>query len=463
MLTYSLEKQPHAPLYLQLYLNIREEIRRGVLPAGTKLPSKRALAEHLCLSKSTVENAYAQLIAEGYVISEEKRGYYVAQVAVVPAADVPVHRQQTQQRTYELDLCSNSVDPNRFPFSVWSSLMRDVVLTYRRELLSPLPNQGALCLREAICDYLAQNRGMRVEPGQVVIGAGTEYLYGMILQLLGTDLRYALEDPSYSKIPRVYSAHGVTCRFLPMDAEGVRMDALDATDVQVLHISPAHHFPTGTVTTQKRRMELLAWAAEKDDRYIIEDEYDSEFRLIGKPIPPMQTADGAESVIYINTFSKTIAPSVRISYLILPPHLAQRWQTKLGFYACTVPAFEQYTLAAFIREGHFERHINRMKRYYRELRNAVIDEIERSALAPYLTILEQTAGLHFSVRMQTAISDAEITALCESCGIRVACLSSYYNDPKEAPPHLALVNYSGISPQQLRQALEKLAEKFGVH
>lgn len=464
MLTYPLKKTRKSPLYAQLYLFIREDIRRGVLPGGTKLPSKRTLAEHLGVSKVTVETAYAQLIAEGFVRSAEKRGYYVANVAVIPSAGVvrPA-APPAQEQKFQLDLRSNSVDPDRFPFSVWSSLMRETVLTYRRELLSPLPNQGAICLREAICEYLAQNRGMRVDPGRVVIGAGTEYLYGMILQLLGPGQRYAIEDPSYSKIPQVYHAHGAACVYLPMDPQGVEMTALRAADVQVLHISPAHHFPTGTVTTQERRLELLSWAAERRDRFIIEDEYDSEFRLIGRPIPPMQTADGAECVIYMNTFSKTIAPSVRISYLILPPRLTLRWQQTLGFYACTVPAFEQYTLAAFIRSGHYERHINRMKRYYRDLRNAVITEIRASRLAPYLTIRETDAGLHFSVQMKTEKSDAEIRRLCAENGIRIACLSEYYRLPARAPAHQALINYSGITPAQLQAALRQLETALGLH
>lgn len=463
MLTYTLEKQQHAPLYSQLYQKIRDDIRSGVLPCGAKLPSKRSFAEHLGVSQVTVENAYAQLIDEGYVASFEKRGYYVARVALPPALPVkPAAVSAAKQAVYDVDLCSNSVDPERFPFSVWSRLMRETVLTYARELLAPLPNQGAVCLREAICDYLAQNRGLYADPSQVVIGAGTEYLYGMILQLLGTDVRFALEDPSYSKIPQVYRAHGADCLYLPMDAQGVQMDKLTQADVQVVHISPAHHFPTGTVTTQNRRLELLSWAAERPERYIIEDEYDSEFRFHGKPIPPMIATDGSESVIYINTFSKTIAPSVRISYLILPPHLAERWQQKLGFYACTVPAFEQYTLASFIKSGHFERHINRMKRYYRDLRDAVIKEIQTSALAPYLTIQELDAGLHFSLGMQTEKTDAQIKRLCAACGIRISCLSDYYRLPEQAPAHQALVNYSGVSLEHFRAALQRLEAEFGM-
>lgn len=461
MLTYTFDKNSRKPLYEQLYLFIRNDISSGVIPAGAKLPSKRAFSEHLGISKVTIEAAYAQLIAEGYIYSLEKRGYFAEKVAAMPPA---VHdRIKTLQpaRKVKADIKSNSVSLETFPFSVWSKLMREVTLNYSRELLAPVEYNGASCLREAICDYLADNRGMSVSPDRVIVGAGTEYLYGLIVQLLGFEKKFAVENPSYSKISKVYGSHGVECLHIDMDSDGVDVAALEESGADVIHISPAHHFPTGIVTPQKRRLELLEWAEKNKNRYIIEDEYDSEFRFGGKPIAPIQTVDRRGKVIYINTFSKTIAPSIRISYMILPPDLAEEFRLRLGFYSCTVPAFEQYTLAEFISGGYFERHLSRMKRYYKMLRNDLISQIKNSRIAGKVRILEPDSGLHFLLEINTAKSDKELAEACLKSGVRLSFLSEYYNS-SDAPEHLALINYSGIDSETFAEALSCLEEQLYV-
>lgn len=458
MLTYTFDKTQKAPLYEQLYLKIRSDISSGKIEAGEKLPSKRMFSEHLGISKVTVESAYAQLIAEGYIYSVEKKGYFAEKVTVVSSAlpEAKSNKVDEKKAVYYADLKSNSVSLEHFPFSVWSKLMRETTLDFSKELMASVPYNGALSLREAICTYLAENRGMSVSPSQVIVGAGTEYLYGLIIQLLGFDKKFALENPSYGKISKVYSSHGADCVFVDMDSEGVNIAKLEESGAQVLHISPAHHFPTGIVTQQKRRFEIYGWAAAQSDRYIIEDEYDSEFRFLGKPIPPMQTADVNGKVIYINTFSKTIAPSIRISYMILPPDLAESFKQKLGFYSCTVPAFEQYTLARFISDGYFERHINRMKRYYKMLRDELVLLIENSPIAEKSRILESDSGLHFLLEIKTQKSDEEISGICMRRGVRISFLSEYYHNNKDNYSHLVLINYSGINKAEFSKALECL-------
>lgn len=451
MLTYTFDKSKKTPLYEQLYQKIKEDITTGRIAAGSKLPSKRTLSEHLGISKVTIEAAYAQLIAEGYIYSLEKKGYYAERVSVAPVAEKKTEQAPAEEKC-EADIKSNSVSLDYFPFSVWSRLMREVTLNYSRELMAPVPYNGAFCLREAICSYLAENRGMRVVPSQVVIGAGTEYLYGLIIQLLGFDKRFAVENPSYSRISEVYRAHGVECLYVDMDSDGVNIESLENSDAEVIHISPAHHFPTGIVTPQKRRFEILEWAAKSENRYIIEDEYDSEFRFTGKPLSPMQSSDVNNKVIYINTFSKTIAPSIRISYMILPPPLAEEYKKRLSFYSCTVAAFEQYTLAKFIADGYFERHIRRMKRHYKMLRDDIISQIEKSPISDRVQILEPDSGLHFLMKIDTELSDAELSAACAEEGIRIAFLSEYYSGGK-SNEHLALINYSGINSQEFKKAL----------
>ena len=371
MLTYELKKAPGMPLYESLYRSIRADILSGRLAPGQKLPSKRTLCANLKVSKITVEGAYNQLLSEGYIRSEEKVGYFVEEVERPDPTPVAAVR--------EADCGDDCVDltgngPARFPFSVWSKLQREVMLDLGEQLLLDMPNQGIPQLRQAIAAHLGEFRGMQVEPENILIGAGTDFLYNLLVQLLGRDKCYAVEEPGYSKIRRIYAAAGAECVSAHMDKQGVIPDGLQKA--QVLHLSPSHHFPTGLVTPLARRLELLAWAKERDDRWIIEDDYDSEFRFAAHPLPTMQSLDTGGKVIYMNTFSKTLAPSIRISYMVLPPVLMESFRQTLGFYSCTVPSFEQYTLERFLSRGFFEKHINRMRKFYKGRRNRMLEALQ---------------------------------------------------------------------------------------
>ena len=376
MLTYELKKAPGVPLYEALYRCIRGDILSGHLAADTKLPSKRALAEHLEISKITVETAYGQLLEEGYIRSQQKVGYFVEPISQKTAA--PVAASSREEPPADM-----GTGPEKFPFSVWSRLQREVLLDYGEKLLLPLHSQGSPELRQAIADHLAQFRGMTVDPGNILVGAGTDFLYNLLIQLLGRDKIYAVEEPGYDKIRKIYAAGGVACVSAEMDEWGVMPEKLG--DARILHISPAHHFPTGIVTPLSRRQALLRWAAEQDG-YIIEDDYDSEFRFDAHPVPTMMSLDGRGRVVYMNTFSKSLAPSIRISYMVLPEGMMQRFREKLGFYSCTVSSFEQMTLARFLSRGHFEKHINRMRRFYRARRNKILEILSNCDFAHLLTI-----------------------------------------------------------------------------
>ena len=444
MLTYTLKKAPGVPLYEALYRCIRGDILSGKLPPDTKLPSKRALSAHLEVSKITVEAAYSQLLAEGFIRSQEKVGYFVesiqsqsAPVKLSPAPEAP--------SSQLIDLTANGL--SRFPFSVWSKLQREVLLDLGEGLLLPLHNQGLPALRSAIAAHLAQFRGMQVDPENILIGAGTDFLYNLLIQLLGRDKRYAVEEPGYGKIRRIYASAGAACVGAAMDEQGV--DPRHLSDAQVLHISASHHFPTGIVTPLSRRRELLRWAHRAEDRWIIEDDYDSEFRFDAHPMAAMQSMD-SEKVIYMNTFSKSLAPSIRISYMVLPRKLMKAYRERLGFYSCTVSGFEQYTLARFLSRGYFEKHINRMRKSYKALRNRLLAAIESCPVADNLTILEENAGLHFILKTDTALSGDDLVAYCEKLGLRVRCLSSYYQDGAPAFAEKSLViNYSGLTEDEL--------------
>ena len=454
MLTYELKKSPGVPMYEALYRCIRRDILSGALAPGQKLPSKRALADNLEVSKITVETAYNQLLSEGYICSREKVGYFVEAVERPAApASAPKTPETEEQKQPLLDLTGSGTE--HFPFSVWTKLQREVMLDYGEKLLLPLPNRGIPELRQAISAHLAAFRGMTVDPEHILIGAGTDFLYNLLIQLLGRDKVYAVEEPGYGKIRKIYAAGGVACLSAAMDSRGVRPDCLG--DAQVLHISPSHHFPTGLVTPVSRRQELLSWAKEGEN-WIIEDDYDSEFRFDAHPMAAMQSMDPGR-VIYMNSFSKSLAPSIRISYMVLPAALMAEFQQRLGFYSCTVPSFEQYTLARFLSRGHFEKHINRMRKFYKNRRNKVVSILENCLFSERLTILEQDAGLHFLLRVDTALTDEALCEKLASAGIRVRSLSSYYHPQAFGDSHCLVVNYAGIKEEALEQALEAL---FGI-
>ena len=449
MRTYELKKCPGLPLYESLYRAIREDILSGALQPGEKLPSKRALAANLEVGKTTVEGAYGQLLEEGYIVSRERSGFYVEAVqrprsrtAPTPLAVAPA------QEAPKADLTGNGT--GQFPFSVWIRLQREVILDYGEQLLLPLHAQGAWELRQAIARNLEDFRGLSVAPDCILVGAGTDFLYNLLLQLLGQDKVYGVEDPGYGKIGKIYRAGGVRCLPIPMDDQGIRPECLG--DAQVLHISPSHHFPTGLVTPLQRRRALLDWARSKDG-WIIEDDYDTEFRFRGRPLPAMQTMD-PDRVIYMNTFSKTLAPSIRISYMVLPPALMEKFRQQLGFYGCTVPSFEQYTLARFLDRGYFEKHINRMRKFYRARRNRVIAALEHCPAADRFTILEQDAGLHFLLQVNSPLSGPALANKFAAQGLKVHLLSSFCQTPTPESDKSLVINYSAVDEEMLQKALE---------
>lgn len=479
MLTYSLSDTGSDSLYVYLYKCIKNDILNGALPSGTKLPSKRSFAKNLGVSNITVENSYGLLQSEGYIFSLPKRGYFVSDITLFPMTNPHQDTQNAPSRSlseasapacaapdaspsYFADFVSNRTIPESFPFSIWAKLLRETVSLKSDELMTAPPCGGIFELREAICAHLKQFRNMSIRPEQVIIGAGTDYLYSLLILLLGRDKIYAIENPGYAKIEKVYRSNGVDCRFADMDRSGIRIDALIRQNADIAHISPSHHYPTGIVTPISRRYELLGWASEAPARYIIEDDYDSEFRFAARPMPTLQSIDAMEKVIYMNTFTKSLASTIRISYMVLPPHLLRRFYDELSFYSGTVSNFEQYTLAKFIRDGYFEKHINRMRNHYRTVRDALLSEIAESPLASCCTITEESAGLHFILRLNTALSDRELIKNGKANGLHLSCLSEYYHPEDRAydtvEEHALVMNYSGIRTADIPEAVRRLCQ-----
>ena len=364
--------------------------------------------------------------------------------------------EKPKEETCFADFISNRTSHANFPFSIWAKLTREVLAGEDSTLLLPPPAGGIMELRKAIADQLYQFRGIDVSPEQIIIGAGTEYLYGLLIQLFGNEAVYAIEDPGYQKIAQIYTSHGVDLCYIPMDEGGVCTGVLEDSGADILHLSPSHHFPTGRVTPISRRYELLGWASKSDGRYIIEDDYDSEFRLLGRPIPALQSIDVMDKVIYMNTFSKSLSSTIRISYMVLPQKLLKQFYEKLGFYSCTVSNFEQYTLARFISGGYFEKHINRMRNYYRNQRDILLESIRKSPLAGKIKIKEENSGLHFLMELQTEMPDDLLEEKAGRMGLRISCLSRYYHQPEQAKQHVLVLNYSGIDREKMAEAIEIL-------
>lgn len=466
MLTYELRAEG-SPLYQQLYQAIRADITAGRLTPDTKLPSKRSLANNLGISTITVENAYDQLVSEGWVLARPRRGYFVAAVGSRPETNtkklvpMPAGSEPAPPKTC-FDFSGGPAAAEQFPFSIWARLLRETLTQRKSELLQPSPGSGALELRRAIADHLLSFRGMAVEPEQIIVGAGTEYLYGLLLQLLGRQSLYCLENPGYPKLEQIYEKGGVRLTWAGLDEKGLRTNQLQASGAAIVHLSPNHHFPTGITMPASRRYELLAWANEAAGRYIIEDDYDSEFRSRGRPLPTLFSLDACDKVIYMNTFTKTLVPTIRISYLALPAQLADRFRRELDFYSCTVSNFEQYTLAAFISRGYFEKHINRMRLHYGRKRQRILELLRHCLPAGSYRVRENDSGLHFLLELHTSLTDGEVKERLAASGASISAVTDFYHhSPAETvfqSKGLFLFNYAGMELEQLEKYLKELAK-----
>lgn len=357
-MNYIINKLSKVPTYLQLYKLIRDDIIGIVYPYNTKLPSKRILATETGTSTVTVEHAYALLCDEGYIEARERSGYFVIFRSSDNFMSAPEYRDvHTVKQNSDIDVA--------FPFSVFSRTMRKVISDYGETLLDKSPNAGCLELRNAIARYLARNRGIHVDMEQIIIGSGAEHIYGIIVELLGRNKIYAIESPSYMKIEQVYRAADVKYELLPLVNDGIDSTALSQTSAQVLHTTPYRSFPSGVTATASKRHEYIRWS-DKNDRFIVEDDFESEFSVSKSLEETLFALSEHDNVIYMNTFSKTISPSLRVAYMVIPKCLVSVFYDKLGFYSCTVPTFEQLVLTELILNGDFERHINRVRRNKRK-------------------------------------------------------------------------------------------------
>lgn len=440
LITFDIDPNSQEKLYMQIYHYIRSEIESGNLKPGDRLPSTRKLATHLGVSRNTVDTAYDQLLDEGYITSEVKRGFFINAIESL-TPDFSSHHGALFSRTFAQDCFENQtdsktseykvsfspygVDLEHFPFDTWRKIAKNIFYDDRNAALFESGDpQGDFSLRSAITTYLHQSRGVVCTPDQVIVGAGIDYLLILVSQLLGNDAIYAIENPSYMRSLKVLSAAGVRTVSIEMDHDGINMLKLNTSGANVACVTPSHHFPLGIVMPVKRRNQLLSWAAEDDHRYIIEDDYDSEFRYKGKPVPCLQGLGHSDKVIYLGTFSKAIAPSIRVAYMVLPKALLERYRTHFSFYANTVARTEQKQLTDFITEGYFERHLNRMRNIYKTKRDIILKAFE-----PYqdrVLISGENSGLHILLTFIDGRSADDILQIALRAGIKLFDLKSFF-------------------------------------
>ena len=465
-----------APLYEKIYEYIKNEIVDGKISKGEKLPSTRLLAKNLSVSRSTVELAYDQLLAEGYIEAEPYRGYFVCDIEALYQLEQRNHMQEKLQagqdwqpgwkteikrgagssKQKEIDFSPYTIDTQNFPYNVWRKLHKNVLLDDREEILLSGDGQGDHELRMAIADYLHQARGVNCVAEQIVIGAGNEYLELLLAQVLGEKKTVLMDDPTYLQAYRTFSNMGYLVKNIPAEQGSMPIEAVRRENADILYVMPSHQFPLGTVMPLKQRLELLKWASEKEGRYLIEDDHDSEYRYKGKPIPSLQSIDHEEKVIYLGTFSKSIAPSLRISYMVLPQHLLKNYQSYCGFYSTTVSKIQQEVLCGFIRGGYFGRHLNKMRGIYKNKHDFLVSELKKR---PWVeNIAGDNAGLHVLVQVDMQLSEEELCERAAEQGIRLMGISEHYIHKPPVSKPVLLLGYGKPDEKRILEGLDRLEQ-----
>ena len=462
-------------LYFQIYESIKEEILRGRLEPGERLPSKRVLASSLGVSANTTDAAYQQLVSEGYLEARPGSGYYALDPGVLPVREMTADTDPGDPHLSDpehsiLDFSPNGVNLAALPIDRIRKCIRDVYADQEEDIFRGCSSLGSVELRSSLCRYLGQSRGVHCRSEQLLIGAGTDYILQLLIQIISyakSSIRVAMENPVYNKAYQIFTGLGVPVDLIPLDKSGIEMNSLNESRANIVYTTPAHQFPLGIIMPISRRTELLDWAALSDDRFIIEDDYDSEFRYAGRPIPPIKAMDARSRVIYLGTFSKSISPSVRVSYLVLPPVLIEAYQTGLSYYNTTVTGAEQMILSRFIDSGDFERHINRMRTLYRKKRDLFV-----RSLAPYKNLLDISgtdAGHHLLCHVKNGMSEEELIRNAKNAATKVYGISAYYlKEPGKKPAALripqstVLLGYAGLSDREIIIGVEALSKAWNL-
>lgn len=461
-LTINLQPKSEIPLYEQIYNYIKKDIQTKRIQSGEKLPSTRALSRHLEVSRSTVELAYEQLLSEGYVEAEPCRGYFAAQIdelyQLKPKERSVVKAPVRKEREYLYDFSPNGVDLNSFPYNVWRRLSRECLVDDKAEMFRLGEPQGEYGLRCAICDYLHQARGVNCQPGQIIVGAGNDYLLMLLTTVIGREHKVALENPTYKQAYRLFKNLSYEVCTVDMDSKGMEIGKLTDSGADIAFVMPSHQYPLGIVMPIKRRMSLLKWADEAQGRYIIEDDYDSEFRYKGKPIPALQGYDSRDKVIYMGTFSKSIAPAIRMSYMVLPHPLLELYKERSSFLSSTVSKVDQMILKKFLEEGYYERHLNKTRALYKSRHDMLLGCLKN--LQDRCVISGENAGVHLLLHFYNGISEEELIRRADEKGVKVYGLSEYFIEPQEKEQATILLGYANMNEEKIQEAVRILDEAW---
>ena len=452
-------------LYQQIYEHIRQEIREGKLLAGERLPSTRSLAEYLQVARSTVDYAYDQLLSEGYIEAKPYKGYFVCRLEGIftmeqqEMTEPEVVRPDSQEdgTQVQVDFSPYGIDMTGFPFGVWKRITKNILNDSNSELFAQGEPQGDYDLRMTISRYLHSSRGVNCRPEQIIVGAGNDYLLLLLEKILGRHVGIAMENPTYKRAYRIFQSFAYRIYTVDMDDKGMRADRLSGLPVRAAYVMPSHQYPTGAVMTIGRRAELLRWAEKEPDSYLIEDDYDSEFRYRGKPIPSLQSSDKRGKVIYIGTFSKAIAPAIRVSYMVLPESLLEVYRRDCSFYSCTVSRIDQRILNEFIRDGYFERHLNKMRMHYRAKHDLLLAELEPFKKA--FTISGEDAGLHLLLTARGAVTEAQLLSAATEAGVKVYGMSENMVET-DAPKATILLGFGSVSEPEMKEGLHRLQKAW---
>lgn len=457
-LTISLQTDSTTHLYEQIYTYIKNEIREGRLLRGEKLPSTRILAQHLQVSRSTVNLAYEQLLSEGYIEAAAYKGYFVCQIEELyelKSVDQIVPEEKETER-YDIDFSPNGIDMRAFPFGVWKKITKSTLMDDKNEMFELGFSKGDLALRKTISKYLHSARGVVCEPEQIVVGAGNDYLLMLLEKILGKKKTVAMENPTYMRAYRIFSSFAYEIRTISMDDSGMQIADLMQSGADIAYVMPSHQYPTGVVMPIGRRMELLKWAAD-EGRFLIEDDYDSEFRYKGKPIPALFSSDTNNKVIYLGTFSKSIAPAIRVSYLVLPKSLLPVYEKNCSFFSSTVSRIDQTILNEFISQGFYERHLNKMRKIYKAKHDIMLQEL--AVFDKKFKTLGEHAGLHLLLQSKTEVTEEELIQKAKREGIKVYGMSSALITHRNMPSTIIL-GYAGLCEDEIINGLKRLKNVY---
>lgn len=463
-LTISLDGESKTPLYEQIYQHLKMEIQKRQILPGECLPSTRALSRYLQVSRSTVDLAYMQLMSEGYIESIPYRGYFVCELEGIyqfPEEEaVPDEKKPGNLEEYVYDFAVNGIDAHGFPQNQWRKISKEILQQDDTSLFQLGDPQGEWELRQVLASYLHHARGVHCTPGQIIVGAGNDYLLMLLRVILGQCHVIAMENPTYKSAYQGFLNLEYQVCSIAMDDAGMRIDELEKSGADIAYVMPSHQFPMGNVMPVKRRMQLLSWADDAGERYIIEDDYDSEFRYRGKPIPALQGYDSHQNVIYLGTFSKSIAPAIRISYMVLPEKLVKRYGQCGSNFSATVSKVDQRIIELLIRDGHYERHLNRMRALYKGKHDVLLAELKQ--MTDICRVFGENAGVHVGITFTRGMTEQEAVERAAAQGVHIYGLSAYDTAGSMSPEEsrAVILGYATLSEEEIRQGMNRLCRAW---